>query len=79
MIKLCGEANKSLLFPEMCSGGSAVKKLGVDFEDPTKWTRGKQATDVMGEQKELLQVVSCRPRTLYRRERASVPVVQEAG
>jgi hypothetical protein len=42
-------------------------------------TKGKQAADVMGEQKMLLYVVSSMPRTLYRRERAPVSIVQEAG
>jgi hypothetical protein len=49
--------------------------LGVDFEASKKRTKGRQATDVMGEQKELLYVVSFIPRTLYRWDRAPVPVV----
>jgi hypothetical protein len=53
--------------------------LGLDFEDWKKWTKGKQATDVKGEQKEPLEVVSYRPKTPYRWERAPIPVVQEAG
>ena len=60
-------------------GGSTVKKLGVDFEDSKKWTKDKQATDEKGEHIESLEVVSYRPKTLYRREGAPVPVVQEAG
>jgi len=56
-----------------------VKKLGVDFEDSKKWTKDKQATDEKGEHIESLEVVSYRPKTLYRREGAPVPVVQEAG
>jgi hypothetical protein len=53
--------------------------LGADFEYSKRWTQDKKATDVKGEQKGLLEVVSYRPKTPYRQERAPVPVVQEAG
>jgi hypothetical protein len=51
------------------SGGSTVKKLGFDCEASKNWTKSKQATDLTGEQKELMSVVSFTPRTLWPGER----------